>query len=331
MQSDENYKNDLDYLSKLGFETVAVTDADLADLKKKIRSRSFAWSRLYFNLGSLIIGIALGGFIFYTFYKKSSPNPIVNELKTFDKSNPKTSNRDESIISLDTVFVVKENFINPLAKNNKSEILKENTISKAKDSADVIATKPLDLSLLRNGEIREEKLKYMINSPVFYLHDMKITNYTTLYFKKNRFVKYSGVSAAYSNANENAPAGSGLKQSADYYLHDEIATAMLYFKKGKYDQAINSLNMISSYNQNDLNCDFYLAMSYYYKKNYSKAIELFDLCILNANNTFLQEAAYYKALSLYEKGNKEEARQAFKKIVEENEFYAEKAKTYLKD
>ena len=66
-----------------------------------------------------------------------------------------------------------------------------------------------------------------------------------------------------------------VKQGADYFLHEEFADALLAFKKGNYGQSIYSLNVISGYNDNDINCNFYLGMSYYYKKNYEKANEYF--------------------------------------------------------
>ena len=91
---------------------------------------------------------------------------------------------------------------------------------------------------------------------------------------------------------------------------------MLPFKKGNFKQSIYALNVISSYNDDDMNCNFYLGMSYYYTKNFIKAIDYFNRCIENSNNTFLQESMYYQALSLYESGNKESANKLFKTIAD---------------
>ena len=71
-------------------------------------------------------------------------------------------------------------------------------------------------------------------------------------------------------------------------------------------------------------------MSYYQTKNYIKALDYFERCIENANNTFLQEALYYQAVCLNESGNTEKASKLFKSIAEEGEFYSEKAKGYLR-
>lgn len=330
MQPEKNSKNDLDYLSELGFEKVHVKNADFSDLEKRIRSKNSAFKK-YLVLAGLLVLASVGPFVLFNLPKTPSDNPSLKSANPNDTKFSKAGSSENKVIYLDTITVVKENFINPSPKKNHATEVKETSEGAITESADIIETKPLDLSLLSQNGIKEEKLKYMINSPVFYLHDMKVSDYTTLYFKKNHFVKYTGISAAYSNISEATPTQTNLKQEADYYLHEEIAKAMLHFKKGRYDQAINSLKTVSSYNETDINCDFYLAMCYYYKKNYDKSVELYDDCIVNRNNTFLQESLYYKALALYESNKREDAKKIFRKISEENEFYAQKARSFLKE
>ena len=329
MQPENKYNDDLEYLSEQGFEKITVNDSDYKDLEKRIRGKSFSFKRFYIGAVSLVIGLIIGAFLFLDFDKKDQSSGVSNNISKENSLNEVATGLDENTISLDTISVVNDNFLNPTPAAKTLKIPSEEKLSTPVPSAEVLISKPIDLSLLNNGELEEKQLKYMSNSPLFYLHDLKITNYTTLYFKKERFVKFTGVSAAYSNANEIGSAGSSLRQNADYFLHEEIAQAMLYFKKEKYDLAIQTLKTVSNYNKEDLNCDFYLGMCYYYKKNYSSAVNLFDRCIQSLNNTFLQEAMYYKAVSLYEKGNKERAKILFNDIVVVNEFYAEKAKEYL--
>jgi hypothetical protein len=330
MWTKKKYEDDLDYLAGQGYDKVAVKASDLAELTKKVRAKTFSPNKgNYLILFSLLIGVIIGGLVFLLVSKKSEPSAghdfSINSHTS--KSNEPFSRM--KTIDLDTVLVATENFVNPSSKN--SYPLEENTTMQAEEASAVepIVSIPVDATLLTEGVLREDKLKYMINSQVFYLHDLKITNYTTLYFKMNKFVNFTGLSAEYSTKNGNVPAGSSLKQNANYYLHEEIAQAMLHFKKERYDQAITTLKLVSTYNDNDLNCDFYLAMCYYYKKNYNKALELYDLCIDNSNNAFLEEALFYKAVTLEESGRKEEARILFKRIVEENSFYKKKAESFL--
>lgn len=331
MKKNNSDKSDLEYLAELGFEQVPVSQSDLNELKNKFSSSgSSSRAKFYIPLFSLFAGIMIGLALFYFLSDKSGP-PLIERKRGGENDSSAISHLSKTeVISLDTVIVDKENYIKPGISLKKEASAVVGPANQVADSADVITSKPIDLSLLQKNNVEEEKLKFIINAPVFYLHDLKVTNYSTLYFKKNRFVRFSGLSAAYSNTTD-AGAGSGFRETPEVYLHEEIANALLYFKMRKYDQAINSLKLVATFNNNDLNCSFYLALCYYNKKSYSRAIALFDECIGSSNNTFLQEAMFYKALSLYEENRREEAKALFKVIASENEFYAEKAKIYLRD
>jgi tetratricopeptide (TPR) repeat protein len=230
---------------------------------------------------------------------------------------------------LDTVLVIRENFIRPKPRKLAAIDTALPARSVYVDSSVSVLSGDVDLSALLKQPLKEEKLRYMANAPVFYIHDLKITDYRNLYFKRNHFVPVPGTVAS-SAAKEGVTPTSALKQNADYFLHEELADAMLQFKKGRYDRCIQTLNVVATYNKEDVNCDFYLGLCYYYKHNYAMAISLLDKCTVSLNNTFLQEAMYYKALCLMESGNADEAQKLFQQITEEGEFYSEKAKGYLK-
>ncbi|MDO8999917.1 MAG: tetratricopeptide repeat protein [Bacteroidota bacterium] len=335
MQVDKNNMDDLDYISELGFEKVVTTNNDLLDLSSKIKKRIFSYNNgFYFGFISLIVGVFIGVSVFYMvdnqpkIYSSDFPNKILNE-------KPPVKQNTQIYLELDTVNISKENFVKPETHFKKIQDT-TNQLANIKhiDTAIIIPSKPLDLSLLLENNIPESKIKYISNSSVVYIHDLKVTNYTTLYFKKNQFVKLpvkGGLPVSYANKDDLNRSRTGLKQSADYFLHEEFSDALLAFKNKNYNQSIYALNVISGYNDEDVNCNFYLGMCYYYKKNYSKANEFFDRCIQSSNNTFLQEATYYRALSLYESGDKVSAIQKFKFIAEEGEFYSEKAKAFLKN
>jgi hypothetical protein len=332
MQPEKKYHDDMDYLAQLGYAHVALDKSDLRELKKKIKKRSFSLSRIVLMLASLITGMLLGGLVIYSSAAPAEEKPASLAHKPSVISGPAPEEQQKTPIMLDTITVADENFINTaVPKKAHKSVMKESDQQEEPVSADVIVSKPLDLSLLQARDVEEKKIKYILNAPVFYLHDMKITNYTTLYFKKNQFVELGTLSAVYSHSSESVSAGSSLKESARYFLHEEIASAMLQFKKENYDAALRYLKSVWEYNREDLNCQFYTALCYYHKKNYKEAIALLDECISSPNNTFLQEAMYYKALALHKKGSKKEARLLFQKIVMEGEFYSEKAKRYLND
>ncbi|MES2679146.1 MAG: tetratricopeptide repeat protein [Bacteroidota bacterium] len=329
MNPESKNPDDLDYLSRLGFEAVPVPDSDLAELRAKVRSRVFSYgSGFYFSWISLIIGVFIGISAFFMMYQPEPDRirftPAFSIKDTLaDKSTPA-----EVTVILDTI-VVKENFVRKNYVTKQAMDTEPTADAPAQDSVIVLQSRDIDLALALGQPVKEEKIRFIINAPVFYLHDLKVTNYSSLYFKRNQFVRLGGTPAGYANGTE-ATQSAGLKESPEYFLHNEIAQAMLHFKKGRYDQCINTLNIVSTYNPDDINCDFYLGMCFYYKKNYKKAIEYLDLCLVNQNNTFLQEAAYYKALSLYGSGDREQSIILLKQIAGEGEFYAAKATLFLK-
>lgn len=324
--------DDLEYLASLGFEQVPVAESDVLELVKKVRDRSFSYSSgSSFALLCLLVGAFLGISAFFVLYE-----PLPGRLKAEPSITavPGQETHEPAIQQLDTVTVMKENFERPpvlpakvAAKNKAAPAFPEEATQL--EQAPVLVGK-MDISALLKEPLREEKLRYIANAPVFYIHDLKITNYRLLYFKHNRFVPMGGTAATYSGRENQEQHLSRLKESADYYLHEELARALVQFKKGKYDACIQALNMVATYNKEDVNCSFYLALCYYHKKNYGKAIALLDVCIGSLNNTFLQEAMYYKALCLLDAGNRAESAALLRQISEAGEFYAEKAEACLK-
>ncbi len=328
MRPEHTDMNELEYLAGLGFERTPITEADLQDLKKKIRGRSFSYnSGIYFSLISLLAGVFLGITLFFVVYKPVPEKIAVEPESIVNKLHPAVLAVEKEIV-LDTVMIVKENFVSPKSLPVIADSMAEALPAPA-DPVVEIPVKTIDASVALNSPLREEKIRFIANAPVVYIHGMKVTDYTTLYFKKNQFVRVGGVAAAYNSSSEARPEALHLKESAGYYLHEELAGALLHFKKGRYDACQRLLELVATYNKTDINCDFYRGMCCYYKKNYTAAIAFFDPCITNLNNTFLQEARYYKAVCLSESGQTEEATALFKEIAAEGEFYAEKARVYL--
>ena len=65
MQVDKNNMDDLEYMAQLGFEKVAISDADLKELNTKINSRVFSYNNgIYFGFISLIVGVFIGVSLF---------------------------------------------------------------------------------------------------------------------------------------------------------------------------------------------------------------------------------------------------------------------------
>ncbi len=333
MQLDNKNSTDLEYLAQLGFEKIPCSEADLNDLRAKVRSRSFSYnSGSYFAFIGLIIGIFLGITVFFSLY--TAPLSHIPFTAQSLQTQAPLKNDNEPIklstLMLDTVNFVKENFV----REKKGLVIKITdtlTAVNTADSTSNLSSLPIQLSTLE-PKISEPEIKYIINSPVIFIHDLKITDYSFLYFRKNKFVALNvkeGLNAAYANKEDLKKYGNVLEPSDNYYLHQALSAAMLQFKDQKYTKCISSLSFIAGFNENDINCRFYIGMAYFYKKNYSAALKNFEECISNSNNAFLQESEYYKGLCLLELGNKAEAQTLFKKIADDGGFYADKAKRFL--
>ncbi|MCE3259658.1 MAG: hypothetical protein K0S12_1299 [Bacteroidetes bacterium] len=328
-QPDKNL-SDLDYLAGLGFEQMNVSDADISELKSKVKSRVFSYnSGAYFGFISLLTGAFLGISVFFIYYNAPHNSPAP---KTIAKAEPTEEIKTLAATHLDTISVVAENFIyqpaTPKIKSEEKELSPVTT-----DTAEVLEIKTLQPSVQSPEKLREIEIRYIPNAPVIYLHDLKITNYSSLYFRKNKFITLSvpgGVDPSYANKEDMRRNENILMPADNYYLHEAIGEAMLYFSKKEYNRCLRTLQIVQEINPDDINCRFYSGMCYYYKKNYTAAVKNLDYCIDHANNSFLNEAQYYKALSLYESGNKTEAYSLLRQIVDEGGFYAEKARGFLK-
>lgn len=325
MLPNKDNTDDLEYLAHLGFAKTKIDERDIDELRSKIKNRTFSYNNgVYFSFISLIVGVFIGVSCFFSIYNQPKIYATTADVILKDTIAKEIVSTNK-IIVLDTVKVQHENFI----YSHKAKII--DTLAQAANDNDtiiIVPIEPINISSISDKNLSPSKIKYMPNASVIYLHDLKITNYSVLYFNKNQQVKLSyngGLSASQANRTVTLSGVEGLKQEPSYYLHDIISEAMLYYKKGNYNQCINSLNTVSAYTNLDINCKFYYGMCYFNKKNFSKALTYFEDCISNTNNTFLQEALYYQALCLIETGNTDEAKTLLKQIVDDGEFYSQKA------
>lgn len=326
MQHNKNTLSDLEYLSELGYNKVSTNSSDIEELRAKIRAKTFSINTgSGFILLNLMVGMFMGIAMFSLFYTPQIEIRTAVAGTSYDKTIKKAT----AFVELDTVKVMGENFtlnaIKPLKKKIIPLIPEVDTIENITSiSSQVLNSIP--------ETITEDKILYIPNASVVFLHDLKITNYSMLYFKRNKFIEmpsYEGVDPSFANKDERAKYANLLLPEDSYYLHQAISDAMLYFSKKEYSRCLNILKMISEINPNDLNCRFYSGMCYYYKKDYKSAIYCFNDCISSSNNSFLNEAQYYKGVSLYESGNKEMAKGLFKQISAEGGFYSQKAILFL--
>lgn len=304
---------DLEFLAALGQLAHGGAQPVPSSLQRRWKAR-FAKSNLRINVGIAFLSLLVIGLIFL--YNKQT-EPLAGTKKI---ESPTIISHEAETINVPQVDVVPEELFER-AQPKKSPV----TVEQKSELPVAEEMQALPMAQLPNLSVQEDKLKFMINTPLYYIHDLKVSNYQLLYFKKNKFVPALGVPADKISKEEMR-----LKEAPDQWLHLLLAEALLNYRKAEYFQCVQKLNEVGTFNTEDVNCDFYRGMSWYHMKHYDKAIVFLTKCIEASNNAFLQEAQYYKALALEQNGDNEAAQLLFKKIVADGEFYAEKAKLQLK-
>lgn len=315
----EEETSDLEFLASMGLGAGGARTSELDALKNRWSKRHKA-KALRNNVLIALVSLTL---IALLLWYNQKPEAIATKPLTAEKrdATEEAATVISENIALDTIAGTSELFVRPAAKALPSQA---GTGVQEQVKAENLTT--LQTAQLPMNELKEEKLKFMINSPLFYIHDLKVSNYQLLYFRKNKFVAASGRPANVDPDQPNAL----LNDQPNRFLHETLAEALLNYKKGFYSPCVTLLNEVASFNADDINCDFYRGMSWYQMKHYDKAIVYLTKCEEAANNAFLQEAQYYKALSYEASGQEEKAKSLFKKIATEREFYAEKAKEHLR-
>lgn len=83
--------------------------------------------------------------------------------------------------------------------------------------------------------------------------------------------------------------------------------AMVDYKMGQYQKAINEWEQLLTANAANDTLNYFIGSAYLALDNSDKAITYFDKTLSVTQTAFLQEAQWYKALALLKNGNKEAA------------------------
>ncbi len=225
-----------------------------------------------------------------------------------------------------------------LSNNNKTVTKKTKTIKPIKNNKFyeyLPVIKPKTVKQLNKVKIKNNvnltNIKLRSNFKTKYLVNLKIVDYS-LFKRTNNLTKNNNdiwnVAPEFANNYEQNIKTKNIK-SIEYTYFDFLKSGLQEFNDKNYNNAIDDFEIILSQYDNDLNAVFYSGLSYYFKNNYSKAIKYFNIAINADINVFYQEALWYKALS-EENIDKQKCKQILKTIINENGFYAEKAKQKLK-
>ena len=102
------------------------------------------------------------------------------------------------------------------------------------------------------------------------------------------------------------------------------------FYTNYFKDALKDFNTIIQQFPDDLNAHFYGGLGYYNIGLNQKAIEYFDAVLETNTLTFAQEALWYKALSLINANQINDAKEILTRIIEANGFYAKRAEETIK-
>jgi tetratricopeptide (TPR) repeat protein len=169
------------------------------------------------------------------------------------------------------------------------------------------------------------------NSDVLYIYDLKVSDYNKLYFNHAQpdvslFKRHTPV---FKENKESVADDFGVEKHmipADRILKEGLAA----FNKQQFTIALDNFNLLLKNNQEDVNAQFYSALSYYNLNKTDQAIERLQLVVQNTNDTFYPEAQWCLALLAIKSGNMESAKAQLETIVSEKGFYAKKAKEKLR-
>lgn len=320
------HENDLNYFSSFALEANAIQEQDLLELNNKIDKRiSSSWFNTNFKLlVSLGSGIIIGGALLFIWqYNNKNHATLFEEtnlkIPLASSTSPKNSESNAANPNFNTPPLNKEHF-------NISESGEQLLISSPLENMEIKDINSIEVKP-QPTTAQEEILAYIPNASVIFIHDMKVANYKTYYFKNTRNIdiRENGLSAQFANKEEASNNLNKRLQDRDYYAHEIIKDAMEAFNKKQFAEAISLLELLKNYNKDDVNTQFYLGMSYFNLADYTKALTYFEKAKHNDINIFLQESEFYTALSYKKTGKTKEANTLFKQIANMKLFYANRA------
>ena len=230
-----------------------------------------------------------------------------------------------------------------LDNSNKRDNSKDERKAKAKKGAfktrakaSAPAFKDVDIM-----DAEEELAEAVVESAKEYrttitLSDHKVVNYIDEYqreYDMNQVVdtKTESVSAGYASEDDMKKAEKErAEEKVEITYKATLQKAMVYYKAQNYVMALEEFNVILKEHPEEVNGLFYGGLSYYHLDKNTEALNKLDKVLTNKKTEFNQEAKWYKALTLIELKQTDNAKKLLKQIVSENGFYKTKAEEKLK-
>ncbi len=336
-----------------GFAVVPITGGAIADLNSRIdaltQPSGFWATNKSWIIGSSGVIVAAAAIIIAMNW--NNPNdPVITTPPVIAENHPPETMPEEELVvteeEIDNAELIAEEELITYEKTleNQPATTDEKPLAEAPlevqpEPAQPEAT-PIDTMTMHPTEVDEaaaievetsKTVKSNVN--ITYMVDLKVVDYSDFYTDDIKEVKQelSGTPANQENKHTEVNAGTisfGLETI--YIPYEEyLERVMKKFNKNHFKAAIKEYRIIIDHFPDDINAHFYGGLCYYNIGKSKKAIQYFDKVLNNYINTFDQEAMWYKALALMQKGNDDEAREVMHTIVNNNGFYAERARKKL--
>lgn len=191
-----------------------------------------------------------------------------------------------------------------------------------------------DAALLSSTEetmkIEDPKME-VIDPDVIYIYDLKVAEYSSLYFdfqRQDAFLNRHHVPVEKENKDALDAEKDNLQSTVA--LDRILKNGLRYFGKQQYEKALQQFATLLEWNASDENALFYSAVSLIHLGYYDQAkVQLKQLLTLE-NKSFVPETQWQLALLCLKTGEKEEGRNLLKQLVDQNGFYSKKAAEKLK-
>ena len=312
-----------------GFESVSNSSVGFKKAEKRINSRL---NKFKFNFNAILLTLTslfIVGFTILILFPETSTNKKLRLTKNKIKEQiTEIIELTDSAIDvaetlpINEIISSSEIIVNSPIKAEKSDNL--NAVINKKRTNEIIKMKMREAVKI-DVENNYKKPISIINSPHAYLHQLLVFNYKERESIKKEKIKteLSGLPAAYETTQDDALNIQIHIKEIPY--NEFLKGALLDFRKNKFKTALKQFKVILKQYPNDINALFYGGLCYYNIKQQGKAIEHFDACIIHSYSIFEEEANWYKAKSLYEKGNYNLSKEVLNNIIVEKGFYSKLA------
>lgn len=141
-------------------------------------------------------------------------------------------------------------------------------------------------------------------------------------------LRHSGSNeAALFNQYYTAESGAFGLRSGHSSLQHELAQGLQYYEDKNFEKAIDFFNQTD----NNLMARLYRGISYLELEQFDKALSDFDVVIADNNNLFVDQAQWYKALTLLKSEQLTKAKETLNAIASDRSVYKTKAQKLLKE